>query len=151
MIGVSGIAFNRHREVLLIRRNQPPAQGLWSIPGGKLEPGETLVDACRREIEEETGLNTRVMSLVALVERRIENFHYVIADFLVEVIDEENRTPIANSDVSEACWITLDHLGHYELVPGLRDIIENTYRLWQTGTLPGLLDAGEKTGDFICT
>ncbi|WP_046061010.1 NUDIX hydrolase [Methylotuvimicrobium alcaliphilum] len=152
MIGVSGIAFNCHREVLLIRRNQAPAQGLWSIPGGKMEPGETLVDACRREIEEETGFNnTRVLSLVALVERNIESFHYVIADFLVEILDGENRPPIANSDVSEACWVALDRLDHYELVPGLKDIIENTHRLWQSGTLPGLVDPNGKTGDFICT
>lgn len=150
MIGVSGIVFNRHREVLLIRRNQAPAQGLWSIPGGKLEPGETLTEACRREIEEETGLNIRILSLVALVERRIENFHYVIADFLVELIDGECQAPIANSDVSEACWIALDRLGQYELVPGLRDIIENTHRLWLSGSLPGLIDKDGKTGDFIC-
>lgn len=151
MVGVSGIAFNKHREVLLIRRNQEPAKGLWSIPGGKLESGETLTEACLREIEEETGLKTRILSLVALVERRIENFHYVIADFLVEIIGDENRIPIADSDVSEAHWISLDRLDEYALVPGLRDIIENTHRLFLTGALPGLIDRNGKTGDFICS
>ena len=46
-LGVGGIVFNNKKQILLIQRNQPPAMGLWSIPGGKLEPGESLVEACK--------------------------------------------------------------------------------------------------------
>lgn len=148
-IGVSGIAFNRQQEVLLIRRDQPPARGLWSIPGGKLEPGESLVEACQREFEEETGLKIRIVSLAALVERRVESFHYVIADFLVELIDDRNPIPIAGTDVSEARWITLNRLGDYETVPGLAEIIVKTYETRQSGRLPGLIDPDGRHSDFL--
>jgi ADP-ribose pyrophosphatase YjhB (NUDIX family) len=101
-LGVSGIVFNNQKQILLIRRNQPPAMGLWSIPGGKLEQGESLVEACKREIKEETGLDTEVKNIVAVVERRVEGFHYVIIDYIALLADEENSQPIAQSDVSEA-------------------------------------------------
>jgi 8-oxo-dGTP diphosphatase len=73
-IGVGGIVFNHRGEVLLIQRNQPPATGLWSIPGGKLEPGESLAEACHREVKEETGLKVQVTAVVAVVERQSEGF-----------------------------------------------------------------------------
>ena len=76
-IGVGGIVFNNQKQVLMIQRNQPPAMGFWSVPGGKLEPGESLAEACQREIKEETGLDIEVKNIVAVVERRIEGFHYV--------------------------------------------------------------------------
>ena len=85
-LGVSGIVFNNQQQILLIQRNQPPAMGCWSIPGGKLEPGESLVEACQREIKEETGLDTEVKNIVAVVERRVEGFHYVIIDYLALLI-----------------------------------------------------------------
>jgi 8-oxo-dGTP diphosphatase len=126
MIGVGGLLFNRHHQVLLIKRDKPPAQGLWSVPGGKLEAGEGLIECCRREIREETGLDVNVLSLIAVVERRLENFHYVIVDFLVELCDECAHTPCAASDVSEARWIGLQNLEDYPLVAGLAEIIQRT-------------------------
>ncbi len=85
-LGVSGIVFNQKNQILLIRRNQPPAMGFWSIPGGKLEAGESLAEACQREIKEETGLITEVKHIVAVVERRVESFHYVIIDYLAQLV-----------------------------------------------------------------
>lgn len=126
MIGVGGLLFNRRNQVLLIKRNKPPAQALWSVPGGKLEAGEGLTECCRREIREETGLDVNVISLIAVVERRIENFHYVIIDFLVELRDESKNIPLAASDVSEARWIDLEKIDAYPLVNGLAEIIQRT-------------------------
>ncbi|MEC4747616.1 NUDIX hydrolase [Methylomicrobium sp. Wu6] len=126
MIGVGGLLVNRQNQVLLIKRDKPPAQGLWSVPGGKLEAGEALVECCRREVKEETGLEVNVLSIAAVVERRIENFHYVIVDFLVELVDEQNNIPVAASDVSEARWIDLEKIGDYPLVTGLSAIIQRT-------------------------
>ena len=128
-LGVSGIVFNKQKQILLIQRNQPPAMGFWSIPGGKLEAGESLAEACRREIKEETGLDTEVKNIVAVVERRVEGFHYVIIDYLALLADEENSQPIARSDVSEARWVSLEHLIHYDLVEGLAEIIVRTYNV----------------------
>jgi len=126
MVGVGGLLFNRHNQVLLIKRDKAPAQGLWSVPGGKLEAGESLVECCRREMQEETGLEVNVLSIAAVVERRIENFHYVIVDFLVELVNQKNNIPVAASDVSEARWIDLEKIGAYPLVPGLLEIIQRT-------------------------
>jgi len=122
-LGVSGIVFNNQKQILLIQRNQPPAMGFWSIPGGKLEAGESLVEACRREVKEETGLDTEVKNIVAVIERRVEGFHYVIIDYLALLVDGENTQPIPQSDVSEAKWVSLEHLNDYALVEGLAEII----------------------------
>lgn len=145
MVGVGGLLFNRQKQVLLIKRAKPPAQGLWSVPGGKLEAGESLVECCRREVKEETGLDVNVLSIVAVVERRIENFHYVIVDFLVELIHEQICVPVAASDVSEARWIDLEKIGDYPLVTGLSDIIRRA-AINRSG---GLSDKGLTGTDFI--
>jgi 8-oxo-dGTP diphosphatase len=148
-LGVSGIVFNTQQQILLIQRNQPPAMGLWSIPGGKLEAGESLVEACRREIKEETGLDTKVKNIVAVVERRVEGFHYVIIDYLALLIDEENTQPIAQSDVSEAKWVSLEHLGDYDLVEGLAEIILRTYNACKSDHRAGLSDVDGTGSDYI--
>lgn len=148
-IGVGGIVFNRRGEVLLIRRNKPPASGLWSVPGGQLEPGESVIEACSREFEEETGLTVKPQELVAVVERRVEQYHYVVMDFWAHLVDGEATPPVARSDVSDARWIALTKLDDYSLVPGLQEIILRTDRLVRQGKRPGLIDATGWGTDFI--
>lgn len=139
VIGVGGIVFDNRQQVLLIRRGQPPAQGLWSVPGGRQESGETLVEACAREILEETGLAVAIKGIVAVVERRLEGFHYVIIDFLATPLDETGMPPIAGGDVSEAYWVGLDTLPTYALVEGLEAIIRRAYRCGVADREVGLL------------
>ena len=148
-LGVSGIVFNKHKQILLIRRNQPPAMGMWSIPGGKLEAGESLTEACRREIKEETGLDTDIKHIVAVVERRVEGFHYVIIDYLALLADEEHGQPVAKSDVSEARWVSLEDLDAYDLVDGIAEIILRTYIMYSGGHSAGLYDVDATGSDFI--
>lgn len=148
-IGVGGILFNRNRQVLLIKRDQPPAQGLWSIPGGRQEPGESLVEACCREFEEETGLEVETKNIIAIVERRLEGFHYVIVDFLVVLKDENNAVPIARSDVAEAKWVDLSGLAQFSLVVGLEEIIKRSYASFIRSGNGGLQDAYATGSDFI--
>jgi len=148
-LGVSGIVFNNQKQILLIQRNQPPAMGFWSIPGGKLEPGESLAEACQREIKEETGLDTEVKNIVAIVERRVEGFHYVIIDYLVQLADEENSQPVAQTDVSEARWVSLEQLFDYDLVSGLAEIILRTYKVYNGDHVAGLYDVDATGSDYI--
>ncbi len=148
-IGVGGVLFNNQRQVLLIKRNQAPAKGLWSIPGGRLEPGESLVEACRREFYEETNLEVEVKHIVAVVDRRLEGFHYVIIDYCVQLVDDERCVPIAQSDVAEAKWISLDDLGLYDVVVGLTEIILSTYHSQAQRDLVGLHDVDLAGTDFI--
>ncbi len=148
-LGVGGIVFNLQKQVLMIQRNQPPAMGFWSIPGGKLEPGESLAEACQREIKEETGLETNVKNIVAIVERRIEGFHYVIIDYLAILKDQENSLPIAQGDVAQAKWIGLGQLTNYNLVPGLAEIIMRTYSMHSANHSAGLYDVDATGTDYI--
>jgi 8-oxo-dGTP diphosphatase len=147
-IGVGGLVFNGDT-ILLICRNKAPASGRWSLPGGKLESGESLTAACAREIREETGITAEIKQIVAVVERRIENFHYVIIDFLAELALGTNIQPIAASDVNAARWVAVSELAHYDLVEGLEEIIQRTYRARQNTSLFGLCDVGKHGVDFI--
>ena len=105
-------------KALLIRRGGPPLEGQWSIPGGMLELGETLRDGVRRELMEETGLEVRVGDVVEVFERIFRDeggrirYHFVIHDFLCEVVTGEAR---AASDVTDVAWASADELAKYEM------------------------------------
>jgi 8-oxo-dGTP diphosphatase len=111
----------RDREILLIRRGGEPGAGLWSIPGGSVELGETLEESLKREVREETGLEIMVGKLAGvhnLVVREAGRirFHYVILDYSADVISGEI---CAASDVTDCRWVRLDDLGQYELTESL--------------------------------
>lgn len=123
-IGVGAVVLDDASRVLLIRRGRPPALGLWSLPGGRQEFGESLEAACRREVFEETGIRIVLGPIVALVERRVEGFHYVIVDFLGQPESKEVLLLRPGGDVSEACWVPLHQIGEYPTVPGLEAVIQ---------------------------
>ncbi|MGZ8135770.1 MAG: NUDIX hydrolase [Methylococcaceae bacterium] len=148
-VGVGAIVFNHRKEVLLIERNQAPAMGLWSIPGGKQEAGESLSEACVREVREETGLDVVVKHIIAVVERRTEGFHYVIIDYLAQLADAEKSMPMAQSDVAQAKWVNLEQLADYDLVVGLVEIIMRSYAIYGSGHLSGLYDIDSTGTDYI--
>lgn len=145
---VGAIVFNGGH-VLMIQRGQPPAHGLWSIPGGKQEPGEGLAEACCREVAEETGLAVTVQQLVAVAERRLEGFHYVILDFLAVLADPAVAEPQAYSDALQARWVALSDLADYPMVEGLAVIITRSYKLYRNGGAAGLIAALPPYSDFI--
>ncbi|NOT11373.1 MAG: NUDIX hydrolase [Methylococcaceae bacterium] len=148
-IGVGGVIFNECQQVLLIQRNKAPASGYWSVPGGRLEPGESLAEACRREVKEETGLDVAPTTIVAVVDRRLEGFHYVIIDYLALLSDEKSQPPIAHSDVSDARWVNVDQISAYDLVEGLEEIILRTFALFSKSVHGGLHDPNQTDKDYI--
>lgn len=117
---VGAIALDNDR-LLLIRRGRGPAQGEWSVPGGRVEEGETLAEAVVRELAEETGLEGVCDRLVGWVERIGDGYHYVILDFLVEVLD--GSEPVAGDDAVEARWVPLPEVADYALVDGLAEFL----------------------------
>jgi 8-oxo-dGTP diphosphatase len=119
-VAVGLVARDRRGRLLLVRRGKPPAKGSWSLPGGKVEAGETLVRAAARELREETGLRARIGAVAGVVERVGEGYHYVIADLWADLDDAE---PVAASDVDDAALFELEALPHLDLTPGLAEFL----------------------------
>ena len=108
IVAVGGVIWRGPDQLLLIRRGQPPKAGEWSIPGGRVEHGEALLDALRREIGEETGLTVRISGLIDVaefIERDAEgrtSSHFVLVDFSAHWAEGE-ASPA--SDVEECGWV----------------------------------------------
>src|SRR5439155_7155893 len=113
---VGAVAVDDDR-LLLVRRGHGPAAGEWSVPGGRVEPGETLIEAVVRELWEETGLEGVCDRFVGWVERIDDENHFVILDFAVTVLDPA-AVPVAGDDAAEAAWVPLPELGDYRVVDG---------------------------------
>ncbi|HUJ64683.1 MAG TPA: NUDIX domain-containing protein [Acidimicrobiales bacterium] len=107
--------------ILLIRRGRGPAQGVWSVPGGRVEAGETLAEAVVRELYEETGLLGVCEGLVGWVERFVEDCHYVILDFSVTILSTVD--PVAGDDAAEAAWVPLADVAELTLAEGLAEFL----------------------------
>jgi 8-oxo-dGTP diphosphatase len=148
-VGVGAVVFDALDRVLLIRRGKAPALGWWSLPGGRLEPGETLVRCCRREVLEEVGIEIEVGPIVAVVERVTEGFHYVIVDFVAVPADSGSPPVVPASDVSEARWVPLAELSGYALVEGLERVIHRAFAGLRAGSGAGLVDADGNGRDFL--
>ena len=117
---VGAIAIDDGR-LLLVRRGQAPGLGRWSVPGGRVEPGETLQEAVVRELLEETGVEGVCNDLIGWVERISDDSHYVILDFRVDVLEESE--PVAGDDAAEAAWVPLSEVAELLLVEGLAEFL----------------------------
>lgn len=112
-----------HDALLLVRRAQPPGEGQWSLPGGRVEAGESLAEAVVRELAEETGLEGVCGPLVGWVERISAAHHFVILDFSVTVL--EAGTPAAGTDADAAEWVALADVAERDLVEGLAEFLHD--------------------------
>jgi ADP-ribose pyrophosphatase YjhB (NUDIX family) len=115
-------------KLLLIKRGVEPSKGKWSIPGGSVEWGEPLVEAVRREVREETGLEIEVGEVAGVFELIIEPpdanhttlnaYHYVIIDYFARPI---GGTLAPGDDAAEALWVPIGELDKYELTEHLSE------------------------------
>ena len=126
VLGVGAIVVRGGSEVLLVRRGVEPFRGQWSFPGGHVEPGEPLLEAARRELQEETGVEAEPLGIIHVHELLAEGpggvpHHYVIIDVLMRYLGGEAR---AGSDAAEAAWFSLDRLPLSEMTPGARRVAE---------------------------
>lgn len=112
IVGVGGVIFDE-ATVLLAERGQEPAIGTWSLPGGAVELGEKVVDALKREIREEIGIEIEVGGLIRVLDRILYDgekrvrYHYVIVDYWGWRVSGE---PKPGSDTSDICFVPLDEV-----------------------------------------
>jgi mutator protein MutT len=113
----------RGDEILLVKRGHEPAMGKWSVPGGSVEFGETLEQAAKREVMEETGLEIEVGDVAGVTDLVVRKegeitFHYVLIDYFATAIPGE---PVAGSDAAECRWVRLGDLPSYDVTRTLLD------------------------------
>ncbi|WP_326644529.1 NUDIX domain-containing protein [Streptosporangium sp. NBC_01755] len=118
---VGAIILDGAGRMLLVRRGRPPGMGLWSIPGGRVEPGESDPEAVTREVLEETGLVVVPGRLAGTVDRPGPGGAvYEIRDYLAEV---SGGTLAAGDDAADVRWVTRAELRRLPLAPGLLDAL----------------------------
>lgn len=125
-------AIFRGDSILLVRRGRSPAAGLWSLPGGHIEPGEPALKAIHRELQEETAMRANILGLADVKDVVQQNdrgdvlFHRVIIVFY-GVWD--SGEPIAGSDAAAVGWQGWDALKDLHLTDGLEEIVANAKRI----------------------
>jgi ADP-ribose pyrophosphatase YjhB (NUDIX family) len=125
VVGV-GAVIVRDGRALVIRRAHEPRKGEWSLPGGRVELGETLVEALRREMKEETGLDIEVGPTLEVFDRvhrdtqgRVR-YHFVIVDY---VCAPAGGVEQAGDDAAALAWVTADEIASYGINRHAADLI----------------------------
>jgi ADP-ribose pyrophosphatase YjhB (NUDIX family) len=109
--------------LLLVRRGQEPGKGLWSVPGGRVEAGESLAEACVREVREETGVDVVAGDVVGRLERPSPSGStYVIDDLACTVLG--GTALVAGDDADDARWVTRSELEALPLTPSLLELLD---------------------------
>jgi len=117
IVGVGVVVWHDER-VLLIKRGKPPRAGHWSLPGGAQQLGETLAEAAKREVREETGIDIELGDIIAtldMIDRdqagRVRH-HYTLVDFVAEGLEAKLQ---AGDDALDARWFSRDEIDQLDL------------------------------------
>lgn len=139
IVGIGAVVW-RDGSILLVRRANPPRQGQWSLPGGAQELGETVFEAARREVREETGIEVDIQGLIDVVdsvERDDDSrvrYHFTLVDVLATWIAGD---PLAAGDASEAAWFPIETLDDLGLAQDTRRIIDQGLGMISARGTPG--------------
>jgi 8-oxo-dGTP diphosphatase len=127
-LAVSAAIF-RDGKVLIVRRARSPSKGVYSLPGGRVEFGETLHAALHREVAEETALKIEIVDLAGwreVVPAAEGGGHYVIMSFAAHW---QSGEVVLNEELDDHRWLAPDALGEFKTTPGLEDIIQSARRV----------------------
>lgn len=136
-VGVVIIRETDGRQVLLVLRGKEPAKGMWSVPGGSLELGETVSEAAEREVQEETGLDVEIGPVITAVdaiyrEEKEISFHYVIVDVLAFAAPD--ATPVPADDADAVQWVAVDEVASVEpLTENLPAVVQQAVAMIDAG------------------
>lgn len=128
-VAVGAVVFHDER-ILLVQRGQPPAEGCWAIPGGSVEIGESLQQAARREILEETGVSIRAREPVFtfdIIEKDADGnvrFHYVVVDVMADYLEGTLRP---GGDAADARWVSSGELSRLRVSPATLDLLKKRF------------------------
>jgi 8-oxo-dGTP diphosphatase len=129
IVGVGALIFDGDR-ILMAQRGKEPLKGSWSLPGGAVEVGETLEQAVRREVREETNLEIEPEAIFEVFERIMRDaggraeYHYVLVDYVCRVVGGELQS---GDDASQAEWMTFGQLQSLKLTEGTLGVIERAF------------------------
>lgn len=127
-IGSAAIVFDGAGRILLGRRAKDPGRGEWVIPGGKIEYGETIAEAARRELKEETGLDITVLGRVGIYEMIDSDQHRVIVYSKARAFKHTNA--MGSDDLLEPTWFTSDELHDLELSEFITIVLRDAGVIW---------------------
>ncbi len=125
VVGVGAVVFVDGR-IVLVKRAHEPLQGEWNLPGGAVEVGETLREACAREILEETGLVVEVGAMIEVFDRIMRDgegavqYHFVLIDYVCRATGGEVR---CGTDASDIALADPRDLSAYRLTDKAIDVI----------------------------
>jgi ADP-ribose pyrophosphatase YjhB (NUDIX family) len=129
MVGVGAVVI-KDGKILVVKRAFEPGAGKWSVPGGLVELGEKLSEACAREAEEETGLKVEALELINVYDM-IDNdekgkirYHYVLADYLAKPIGGSEKTSV---EVTDMRWVTYEQAKALDLTRTARKALEELF------------------------
>lgn len=124
-----GVAVVEDGAILLVLRGRPPGEGLWAVPGGKVELGETMVEAARREVREETGLEVEIGEVIwagdSIGPGRPPEWHYCLVDFTASVTGGDL---VAGDDAAALRWVRFDEALLLPLTPTMPALLEKLTR-----------------------
>lgn len=120
----ASVAIVSREEILLIQRNRPPSEGLWTLPGGRLEPGETTEQCAMREVQEELGLT--LYGLRPLIVLHHKQFR--LQTFATQTWDGEIKADAA--EVRDWRWVKSFRVAQLQTTPGLGDVVQAAFRIF---------------------
>lgn len=122
---MGAVIIDEHGRLLMVRRAGGVLTGLWSVPGGRVEPGETLREAVIREVREETALEVEVQEVVwvgqSIGPGDPPEWHYVLIDFLARVM---GGRAVAGGDADRVAWVPLEEVRERPVTPTLLELLE---------------------------
>lgn len=121
-----GVICFRKDTVLIIQRGKSPRKGEWSIPGGRIEPGETENEAVSRELLEETGVTAIIGQKVALIDAVFEGKLYRLHDYVAQW---DHGEPVAGDDAAQAKFVRVSEISRFGLWDKTCEVIRDAYAL----------------------